>query len=129
MINKVVVKFKDGSMLKGHTENFFPNKDSFHLQPSEGNPVEVRIDDLKAVFFVKDLVGDATHKRTYTDNVIGGGRKLQIKFRDGETIVGFSVGYSPDRKGFMLVPADAKGNNERIFVVKASTEKVEFIPS
>lgn len=127
MINKVVVKFQDGSMLKGHTENFFPNKDTFHLQTSDGDPVEVKIDSLKAVFFVKDLIGNPSHKRTYTDHVVGGGRKLQIRFKDGETIIGFSVGYSPDRKGFMLIPADAKGNNERIFIVKTATEKIEFI--
>jgi hypothetical protein len=57
----------------------------------------------------------------------GGGRKIQVRFLDGETIVGYTMGYSPDRTGFFLVPADSKGNNERIFVVKSATEKVEMM--
>ena len=52
---------------------------------------------------------------------------LKVRFLDGETIVGYTMGYSPDRMGFFLVPADSKGNNERIFVVKSATEKVEMM--
>lgn len=57
----------------------------------------------------------------------GGGRKIQVKFLDGETIVGYTTGYSSDRPGFFIVPSDLKGNNERVFVVKTATEKVEML--
>jgi len=127
MINKVVVKFKDNSIVKGQTNNFLPNKTFFHLQQIGGGQIEVHIEDLKAIFFVKNYDGVKDHKKAYNDNVPGGGRKIQVKFLDGETIVGYTTGYSPDRPGFYIVPADIKGNNERIFVVKTATEKVEML--
>jgi hypothetical protein len=40
--------------------------------------------------------------------------------------VGYTTGYSPDRTGFYMVPADLKGNNERIFVVASATEAIEM---
>lgn len=127
MTNKVVVKFKDNSIVKGQTNNFLPNKTFFHLQQLEGGQIEVHIEDLKAIFFVKNYDGAKDHKKAYTDKVPGGGRKIQVRFLDGETIVGYTTGYSPDRPGFYIVPADIKGNNERIFVVKTATEKVEML--
>jgi Family of unknown function (DUF6982) len=125
--NKVVVKFKDNSIAKGQTNNFLPNKTFFHLHQLEGGQLEVHVEDLKAIFFVKNYDGTKDHKKAYNDKVPGGGRKIQVKFLDGETIVGYTTGYSPDRPGFFIVPADLKGNNDRIFVVKTATENIEML--
>jgi hypothetical protein len=127
MTNKVIAKFKDKSIVKGHTNNFLPNKPVFHLHKLSGETIEVNIKDLKAIFFVKDYGGNKAHKKTYNDKVPGGGRKIQVKFLDGETILGYTTGYSPSRPGFFITPADVKGNNERIFVVTTATEQVEMI--
>ena len=32
---KVVVRYADGQVIKGYTQDFFPNKDRFHLQPQQ----------------------------------------------------------------------------------------------
>jgi hypothetical protein len=125
--NKVVVKSKDESLKKGTTRDFFPNKPQFHLEDMNGELSEIKIEDLKAVFFVKDFEGNKSHQKSYADNVAGGGKKVKVNFKDGETIVGYTLGYSPDRQGFFVTPADLHGNNERIFVVKSATEKVEFV--
>ncbi len=125
--NKVVVRFKDNTILKGKTNNFFPNKTSFHLELFDGEQMEIHLEDLKALFFVKSYEGDQHHRKSYEDKVPGGGRKIQVRFSDGETIVGFTTGYSPDRAGFYMVPADLKGNNERIFVVVSATEAIEMV--
>jgi len=50
--NKVVVKFKDNTVVKGKTTDFFPNKAQFHLEEINGEISEISIEDLKAVFFV-----------------------------------------------------------------------------
>lgn len=125
--NKVVIRFKDNRVLKGTTSNFFPNKDRFHLEQQNGQRIEVRVEELKAIFFVRDFEGNKDHKDQYGDKVAGGGRKISVKFTDGETIVGYTLGYSADRPGFYLSPADLKANNERIFVVKSATEKIEIL--
>lgn len=128
MINKVVVKFKDNNVLRGQTLNFVPTKDSFHLQQDKGAPVFIEIERLKAIFFVKDLLGNKNHQKNYKDKIMGGGRKLRVTFLDGEEITGYSFGYSPERPAFMMVPADVKGNNDRIFVIKSATSKIEILP-
>jgi len=125
--NQVVVKFKDNTVAKGKTNDFFPNKAQFHLEEINGEISEINIEDLKAVFFVKDFEGNKDHQDNYNDQIPAGGRKLKVLFVDGETVVGYTVAYSPDRSGFYMTPADLQGNNERIFVVKSATQKVEFI--
>ncbi len=125
--NKIVVKFKDNTVAKGKTNDFFPNKTQFHLEEMNGEIVEISIEDLKAVFFVKDFKGNKNHDDNYNDEIAAGGRKIRVRFFDGETVVGYTLGYSPDRQGFYLSPADLQGNNERIFVVKSATEKIELL--
>jgi hypothetical protein len=125
--NKVVVKFKDKRILKGKTSDFFPNKSQFHLEVTTGEILDIQVEDLKAIFFVKDYEGNKDRKKVYQDELTGTGRKMQVDFSDGESIVGFTLGYSPDRQGFYLTPADAEGNNIRIFVVKSATDKIAFV--
>lgn len=125
-LNDVVAKFKDGTILKGKTSDFFPNKQLFHLEKQDGKTVDINVEQLKALFFVKELTGNKSHKKTYDDVIPGGGRKIQIMFSDGEVITGYSHGYSPNRTGFFVVPADTKGNNERIFIINSATEKIIF---
>ncbi len=127
MQNKIVVRFKDNQVLKGVCNDFFPNKSHFHLQTIDGEVVEVEVEQLKAVFFIKDFAGDKHLKERYADTIPGAGRKMKVDFADGETVIGFSLGYSPDRKGFFLTPANKASNNERIFVVSSASENVAFI--
>ena len=125
--NKVVIQSKNGTITKGQTSDFFPNKALFHLTTLEGNVEEFKIEELKAVFFVKDCDGDKSYEYSYDDAIIGGGRKIKVDFADGEEIIGYTQGYSPNRAGFFIIPADLKGNNEKIFVIKSATKKVQFL--
>ena len=126
-INQIVIKLKDGSIKKGSTNDFLPNKKTFHLNNTDGNVEEVNIEEAKAVFFVKDLEGNKDHNYTYEDNIPGGGKKISVNFDDGEIIIGYVLGYSPDRQGFFMTPADLIGNNQRIYAVASSVKKVEFL--
>jgi hypothetical protein len=126
-INKVVVQFNDGTLLKGRTSDFFPNKTTFHLELPNSEIKNIILEKLKAIFFVKDLTGNKDHPDDYKDVIPGGGRKIQVKFSDGELLIGYSQGYSPTRIGFFVTPADIGNNNERIFVINSSTEEVTFL--
>ena len=52
---KIVVRYTDGRTIKGYTQNFLPNKPSFHVRPFDAANIsesaEIQINDLKAVFF------------------------------------------------------------------------------
>jgi hypothetical protein len=128
MNNLVVVHYFDGKIIKGTTGNFSPNKSVFHLQEQEaGEMKQVNTQDLKAVFFVKRFEGDPSYiEKTDLDRA-GFGRKIRIHYRDGEVQYGYTQGYDPSRPGFLIFPCDPNSNNERIFVVTAATEKVQFI--
>ena len=128
MKNQVVAHFADGSILKGWAVDFFPNKPSFHLEKEEaGETLDVQVGELKGVFFVKTFEGDA--KATYRNDVerAGMGKKIQVDFADGETLIGYTSGYSPARAGFFVFPADPDDNNDKVYVVAAATASVNFV--
>jgi hypothetical protein len=132
-MNKVVARFADGSMVKGVTADFFPGRGTFHVSVAPGGPgsetVEIRLQDLKAVFFVRDYSGDPHHVRTKAFDAGRPtiGRKIKVVFRDGEVFVGTTQGYQPGRQGFFVVPADPEMNTERCYVVSAATQSVGFL--
>ena len=125
--NKIVIHFKDGSVFKGNTHDFSPDKKFFHFIHSNGEIKEVDVEDLKAIFFVKDSVGNKDHVYLYDDLIAGGGKKTAVDFIDGERIIGYVLGYSAQRQGFFMMPADLRGNNERIYIVKSATQNIEFL--
>ena len=125
--NKVVARFKNGAIKKGSTGDFFPNRAIFHLKSGNGEILEINVEELKAVCFVKSFEGDKGRMNKYTVPVPGGGREVSVKFPDGELIIGYTQGYSPTRSGFFLIPADLQNNNERIYVITSATEKVTFL--
>ena len=75
---------------------------------------------------MKNFDGNKDHAKAYGDKIEGCGRKLKVIFLDGEKIIGYTTKYSPDRQGFYMIPADLKGNNKRVFVVKSATKKSKY---
>lgn len=132
---KVVVRYVDGRLVKGTTQDFFPNKDRFHLLSDttvttvSEEPAEVLIRDLKAVFFVKDFGGNPGYneRKEYNNGDKAQGRKVEILFVDGEKLVGSTLGYDPNRLGFFLFPVDPESNNMRVFAVTAAVKNVRYI--
>jgi hypothetical protein len=127
MQNTVVVHLGDGTLLKGTTNNFFPNKEKFHLTVKDTTEIrEVPLTGLKAVFFVKDFEGDPNYQERGDAERSGLGKRIEVEFKDGENLVGYSQGYTPNRPGFFVFPADPESNNDRIFVLTAATKSVRF---
>ena len=133
MVNKVVARFADGRLVKGFTADFVAGKDCFHVSANDGpgspKPVRIAMEALKAVFFVKDLVGNPSHKekKEFDPATPTAGRKIRVQFKDGEVLVGTTQGYQPGRPGFFLLPADKDANIERCYVVGSAATKIEFI--
>lgn len=127
---KVVVRYSDDSVIKGYTHDFFPNKDRFHLQSQQQSSGQdtrkVLVKDLKAIFFVRDFGGNPTYAecRQFVTSDKPQGRKIEVIFKDGEKLVGSTMGYDPNRPGFFIHPVDEKSNNIRVFVVQSFVDKV-----
>ena len=132
--NLVVARYLDGRTLKGVTRDFSPNRAMFHVDPQDGSaPVELRFRQLKALFFVNSLEGDPARQdvRGFVHGPLETqqGKKVAVRFRDGEFICGYTLSWSPDREGFFMFPADMHGNNQRIYVITASTLEVKAGPA
>lgn len=132
--NLIVARYADGRVLKGVTRDFSPNRGTFHVDVQDGSPgVELRFRQLKALFFVRSLDGDSArqdvrgfvHGPAETQH----GKKIAVRFRDGEFLCGYTLSWSPDREGFFLFPSDATGNNQRIFVISSATLEIKAGPA
>ncbi len=132
---RVVMRYADGRLIKGYTNDFFPNKPMFHVRPTESElrdkGVEVLAKELKGVFFVKDFTGDAAYneKKKFTEDQHPTGRRVEVSFADGEILVGSTLGYDPNRIGFFVTPADPNSNSLRVFVISANVSKVRYLYS
>jgi hypothetical protein len=131
---RVVARFLDGSVEKGTTQDFYPNRARFHLQPAAGgDPLEIRTADLKALFVVKSFAGDPARQKlrgfVAAPAETAQGKKIAVRFRDGELLCGYTLAYTPDRDGFFVTPADAGGNVLRAYVVAAAAAEIKAGPA
>ena len=105
--------------------------DSFHILADDDpkNPIEIRLGQVKAVFFVKDFIGNREYdeRKEFNGSSPMIGKKIQVTFNDGEVLTGRAEIYMPNRKGFMFFPADPKSNTEKVFVVNSSVKEVKFL--
>ena len=127
---KIIVRYANGRIIKGYTDDFLPTKPIFHMQPIDSNTlneiIEVLVQDLKGVFFVRDFEGDPNYKeqKTFPDGVEVFGRKVEVRFKDGEVMTGSTLDYHPQRPGFFFLPSDPHWNTLRVFVVFQAVSKV-----
>jgi hypothetical protein len=130
---KVIIRYKDGKLIKGYTNDFSPNKTQFHIRSADSSPTdrgaEVNIRDLKAVFFVKDFAGNPAYceKKDFSTVQQVLGRKMEVTFQDGEVMVGTTVGHDPRRLGYFLTPSDPQCNTLRVFVISAAVTRTRFL--
>jgi len=139
--DKVVAHFKNGRIVKGHTRDFAPTRDSFTLQPySRGEgPVAVFLEELKAVFHVKTFEGNSGHQvpsgqigvvqEDRFSTVMEHGRKVALQFLDGERLWGYADAGGENAPGFFFFPTDPSDNNLRIYVVRSSLREMVFLES
>jgi len=86
---------------------------------------------------VKTFKGDREyHERKLYGLTKAKGKRVIVKFKDGELLTGFlegpipwKKGYfldhpDPSQKGFFILPTDEGSNNIKIFVINSSIEEV-----
>lgn len=133
MEHKVVAHFLTGRLVKGLSTSIAPDRPVCRMLTREQGIVEVRLADLKALFFVKDLDGDRTYQDQQvigaTDRRATGAKRLHITFRDGEQLVALAPAYDGTRQFFYVLPADPKSNNLRILVNRTAVASVVTLPA
>jgi hypothetical protein len=133
MSNKVIARYADGRVIKGRTYDFRPGQNVFHMKQTEppGNelPLTIQVRDLKLLAFVKELDGDPAARGGGPMKIPspGGGRKIQVTFKDGEVLVGTTTSYNPGRPGFFIEPGAWNANETRIYVVIDAIHDVRML--
>jgi len=137
-MEKVVLRFMDGSTLKGYVENFTPFDDIVEIKKITGEKEVVPIDRLKAIFFVKTFEGDPEYSERKAFSISGIRlKRVFVKFKDGEAMTGYIEGEIPWQKGFfleqgkkngfLLLPTDDKSNNIKVYVVAKAVKDVTLV--
>ena len=126
-LHKVVVHYRDGALLRGHTRFFFHEQDRVEITDLEDVTHNVDLCKVKAVFFVREFSGDPDYgeRKAFSQDSPVFGDSVRIVFSDGEMLLGRAMGYRPEEKGFYLQPADPKSNNRMVFVPAASLDRIE----
>lgn len=118
---RVVVRYADGRVLKGYAD-FDPEQPRLRLVPlrePDAAGLEIPLAELKAVFFVRSFDGDPAHdesKDLYQPRPPGT-RKVSVRFRDGEELVGHTRQLDRYRSGLFFTPLDPESNNLRVFAL------------
>jgi hypothetical protein len=127
MANEVVAHYLNGKVVKGVSLDVDPGRPLCHIRTAEG-ALEVKLKELKALFFVKNLVGDAARdearKLEPGDGRARGSFPIELEFVDGEKLVGLTVRYPPIRPFFFVLPADPGSNNVRVLINKAAVKRM-----
>jgi hypothetical protein len=138
--HKVILRFVDGKMLKGFIKDLKISADYLYIEDESNHQHKVRLKELKAIFFVRKFEGMRGHqeKKAFTE-ARPGSKRVFVKFKDGESIIGSMEGEIPWEKGFFLesmkektftiVPVDGDSNNTKILVVTTSVKDVAMIGS
>ncbi len=135
---KVILRFVDGKMLKGFIKELKLDGDHLFIEDETSHPLKVRTKELKAIFYVKRFEGDRSYqeKKTFA-GTRPNSKRIFIKFRDGENMMGFIEGEIPWQRGFFLesmkekvftvIPVDEDSNNIKILVFTSSVKDVAMI--
>ena len=89
MEQKLVVHKKDGTIYKGITQDFDPGHEEFHFLPAEGGgvPLRMRVDEMKALFWVRDYLGNRQFVAEREFDDAEQGRRAIVTFDDGDTVL------------------------------------------
>jgi hypothetical protein len=131
MSQKVVARFRDGRVEKGTSMDVDSTRPVFHLRRRDGETVAVRLEHLKALFYVRSLDGNAQrHERRIADPGDArsrGSTLVTVVFEDGEVATGMMIRYPPIDPFFFMVPVDPDSNNVRILVNRSAVAVMERV--
>lgn len=131
MREQMVLRMLDGSVKKCTTFSHFSAAHSKVKVVTTGGLVEsVDLDDVKAIFFVRDLQGDPGYvpKKEFHEGSPLAGRAVTVRFPDGELLRGRVINLAEQNRGFFLFPADPLENNRKVFVIRRPETVVELEP-
>ena len=120
---KVIVRTRDKRLFRGFSKAELI-REKIQLVDSKGKKVEFPLDELKAIFFVRDFEGDPTYRevRFLGKSSLPAWVWVQVTFVDGEIMEGRIRNDKSllDPLGFFMWVADEGTNNELVYIVRSA---------
>ncbi len=113
--HRVVIHTLEGQVHRGTVKDLDLQDDVLPLQQQDGRAVRIPARRLKAVFFVLPPGGKTSLSR---------GERVQVTFRDGRQVVGYSEDHASGEPGFFVVPSDARTNTARVYVYRGGVQSI-----
>ena len=125
---KVTLQYKDGRLLTGYTNDFFPNIPFFHLFQPYDKPTDkdtiIYLDELKRISFDQNSKENIFHDtQHHSENKGITNDKVEIVFKDGEVLRGTIIDYRPNSFGFFLW-TDINNVPMKAFVISSAMRKI-----
>lgn len=130
-MDKVVLRFNNGNIVRGYMLAFDEETATIEIEERGMKGIKKHsLNVLKAVFFVKTFEGNHTYKeRKLFSPAPNRGKKILVRFKDKETLIGyldkdmpqimgFHLSKSTVKTGFFMWPVDDDSNNIKFYVVK-----------
>jgi len=127
---RIVVRYQDGTVLKGWGDNFLPGEASILVKDFQDRIHTVDLQRVKLVCFVKTFVSDSTMTHRPTSRVLFSaipGTLVELRFQDGEVIFGKASLSAPPRTGFFVSPVNPNSNNISVYVNPEALDRFRFM--
>ncbi|MFQ5741768.1 MAG: hypothetical protein ACE5JX_22450 [Acidobacteriota bacterium] len=129
-LRKVIVRRGDGQVVAGFADSS-KIQNSVRIINRQGKEEVFPLDDVKAVFFVKDFDGNPKYEDIHFLKRQTGSPAVwvRVKFSDGETIEG-KIENNVNllaQPGFFLWPSDSETNNDCVYIAKSAVAEFTIL--
>ncbi|MGH9324570.1 MAG: DUF6982 domain-containing protein [Vicinamibacteria bacterium] len=121
----VIARTRHGGLVPGYLDKGkLLTRGVLKMSDASGGPIPIDIHKLKAVFFVRDFVGnrDYLEEKTLVHDPERLGLRARLRFEDNETLEGVTENTLEllVNPGFFFWPYDDQSNNRLIYVLKSA---------
>lgn len=120
---RVIVRKLDRDSVSGYVGPHYLMDNKIELLNAAGKLVTVPLEEIKAVYFVRDFeASEEVVRKSFPSRPRAEGLWVRVTFKDQEILEGL-MGNELSQfiaEGFLLAPPDTRGNAQRIFVPRTS---------
>ena len=128
---KVIVRKLTRDSVSGYVApNAFVSDGRLELMTADGNVVLIELNEVKAVYFVRDFnEPESVSRKTFTTRPRTEGLWVRLNFRDNDMLEGLMPNdlVQLPADGFLLTPPDTRGNIQRIFVPRSALSQLTVL--